>query len=309
MRKPQPAKVPCDGDMTPYKSGFIAIVGAPNAGKSTLLNRLLGQKIAITSERPQTTRHRILGIVNLPQAQMICLDTPGIHQADRPLNVRLVDVAIKTLTDVDLVVFVTDCASRADNAEKIIIKALQKKKPPVILAMNKVDLVDKTSLLPLMNDWKGAYPFRAIVPISAADGTQIDDLVAEMVAVLPEGPQYYPEETLTDMPERFIAAEMIREKIFRLTGEEIPYAAAVTVESFKELPEKGLIDIRATIHVERESQKPIIIGKGGSMLRRIGWQAREDIEKLVGCKVFLKLWVRVDKRWTKDPAAIRRFGY
>ncbi|MEE9567000.1 MAG: GTPase Era [Desulfobacteria bacterium] len=294
---------------TPFKSGFVAIIGAPNVGKSTLLNQLLGQKIAITSEKPQTTRHRILGIAHLPGAQLIFLDTPGIHRAKGPLNVRMVEVALKVLSDVDLVLFMTDAASPDDVSDEVILESLKKKNLPSILAINKVDLVNKEKLLPLMEQWDEAYPFRAIVPISALHRTQVDKLVTEMVTLLPEGPQYYPEESVTDMPERFIAAEMIREKVFRLTSQEIPYGVAVTVESFKERSEKHLIDIQATIHVERESQKPMIIGKGGKMLKQIGEQARKDIERMVGCKVFLKLWVRVQKRWTRDEKAIRRFGY
>jgi GTP-binding protein Era len=293
----------------PFKSGFVAFIGAPNVGKSTLLNQLLGQKIAITSKKPQTTRHRILGVAHLPGAQLIFLDTPGIHRAKGSLNIRIVEVALKVLGEVDLVVFITDAAFPEDASDKIILESLTKRNLPVILAINKVDLVDKSTLLPLMDEWSEAYPFKAIVPISALKGTQVDCLVAEMVAVLPEGPKYYPEDSVTDLPERLIAAEMIREKVFRLTGEEIPYAVAVTVESFKERPKKDLIDIEATIHVERESQKPMVIGKAGRMLKRIGEQAREDIEHMVGCKVFLKLWVRVQKKWTRDPGAVRRFGY
>lgn len=295
--------------MAAFKSGFIAIIGAPNVGKSTLLNQLLGQKIAITSEKPQTTRHRILGVAHLPEVQLVFLDTPGIHRARGPLNVRMVEVALKVLGDVDLVVFITDAASPDNAADEIILESLRKRNLPAILAINKVDLVEKEPLLPLIEQWQAAYPFRAIVPISALERIQIDDLVAEMVAVLPEGPQYYPEDSVTDMPERFIAAEMIREKVFRLSGQEIPYGVAVTVESFKKRPGKDLIDIQATIHVERDSQKPIIIGKAGRMLKRIGEQARIDIEQMVGRKVFLKLWVRVQKKWTRDTKAIKRFGY
>lgn len=294
---------------TPFKSGFVAIIGAPNVGKSTLLNQLLGQKIAITSEKPQTTRHRILGVAHMPGAQLIFLDTPGIHRAKGPLNVRMVEVALKVLGDVDLVLFMTDAASPDDVSDEIILESLKKKNLPSILAINKVDLVNKEKLLPLMEQWDEAHAFHAIVPISALQRIQVDELAAEMVALLPEGPQYYPEESVTDMPERFIAAEMVREKVFRLTSQEIPYGVAVTVESFKERTEKNLIDIQATIHVERESQKPMIIGKGGKMLKQIGEQARVDIERMVGCKVFLKLWVRVQKRWTRDEKAIRRFGY
>lgn len=295
--------------MSPYRSGFIAIIGAPNVGKSTLLNQLLGQKIAITSEKPQTTRHRILGVVHQPEAQLIFLDTPGIHRARGTLNVRMVEVAMKVMGDVDLVVFLTDATYPDNPSDGIILKYLRKRDLPVILTINKVDLMEKGRLLPQIEQWQNAYPFRAIVPISALERIQLDELVAEMVAVLPEGPRYYPEETVTDQTERFIAAEIIREKVFRLTGEEIPYAVAVTVESFKKRPDKNMVDIHAAIHVERNSQKGIIIGKAGRMLKRIGEQAREDIERMVGRKVFLKLWVRVQKNWTRDERAIRRFGY
>ncbi len=295
--------------MSPSRSGFIAIIGAPNVGKSTLLNQLLGQKIAITSEKPQTTRHRILGVVHQPEAQLIFLDTPGIHRARGTLNVRMVEVAMKVLGDVDLVVFLTDATYPDNPSDGIILKFLKTRDLPVILTINKVDLMEKERLLPQIEQWQNAYPFRAIVPISALERIQLDELVAEMVAVLPEGPRYYPEETVTDQTERFIAAEIIREKVFRLTGEEIPYAVAVTVESFKKRLDKNMVDIHAAIHVERNSQKGIIIGKAGRMLKRIGEQAREDIERMVGRKVFLKLWVRVQKNWTRDERAIRRFGY
>lgn len=295
--------------MSPSRSGFIAIIGAPNVGKSTLLNQLLGQKIAITSEKPQTTRHRILGVVHQPEAQLIFLDTPGIHRARGTLNVRMVEVAMKVMGDVDLVVFLTDATYPDNPSDGIILKFLKTRDLPVILTINKVDLMEKGRLLPQIEQWQNAYPFRAIVPISALERIQLDELVAEMVAVLPEGPRYYPEETVTDQTERFIAAEIIREKVFRLTGEEIPYAVAVTVESFKKRPDKNMVDIHAAIHVERNSQKGIIIGKAGRMLKRIGEQAREDIERMVGRKVFLKLWVRVQKNWTRDERAIRRFGY
>ena len=248
-------------------------------------------------------------MAHLPGAQLVFLDTPGIHQAKGPLNRRIVEVALKVLGDVDIVVFITNAASPENSSDEIVLESLKKGNLPVILAINKVDLVKKAELLSLIGRWHEAYPFKAIVPISALQRIQIDELVAEMVAVLPEGPQYYPEDSVTDMSERFIAAEMIREKVFRLTSQEIPYGVAVTVESFKKRPEKSLIDIQATIHVEREAQKPIIIGKAGSMLRRIGKQARMDIERMVGCKVFLKLWVRVQKNWTHDTSAIKRFGY
>jgi len=294
---------------TPFKSGFVAIIGAPNVGKSTLLNQILGQKIAITSEKPQTTRHRIIGVAHEPGAQLVFLDTPGIHRAKGPLNASMVGVALKTLEDVDLVLFIIDAARQDGELDEVIFESLKKSHLPIILVLNKVDLVKKKRLLPLMETWNKSYPFRSIVPISALQGAQVDVLIKEMIEVLPEGPPYYPEDSVTDLPERFIAAEIIREKVFRLTGEEIPYSVAVTVESFKERPEKNLVEILSTIHVERESQKPIIIGKGGKMLKRIGEQARQEIERMVGRKVFLKLWVRVEKKWTKDLKTIKKFGY
>jgi len=292
-----------------FKSGFVALFGAPNTGKSTLLNRLIGEKISITSRKPQTTRNRILGVLHRPSAQLVFIDTPGVHHDKNPLNIRIVEEAISALGDVDIVMVLLDVAKPDPGSENYVIEKIKEQKRPVILALNKIDLVKKKELLAIIDKWSEIYAFHAIIPVSAKHGTQVDELVKEMVAVLPEGPKYYPEESVTDMPERFIAAEMIREKVFRLTEQEIPYGVAVTVESFKERPEKDLIEIQATIHVERESQKPMIIGKGGKMLKRIGEQAREDIEVMVGRKIFLKLWVRVQKKWTQDAAAIRRFGY
>ena len=292
-----------------FKSGFVAIVGAPNVGKSTLLNRILGQKIAITSDKPQTTRHRILGIAHLPEAQIIFLDTPGVHKGKKALNRHLVDVAMKALGEVDLVLFMIEASVDQQVSDEIILRAVEEKKHPMILVINKVDTIEKPSLLPVMEHWEKKYPFQAVVPISALRGTQIDSLMTEMIAALPPGPPYFPEDTITDAPERFIAAEMIREKVFRLTGEEVPYAVAVTIASFKERPGKNLVDIHATIHVEKNSHKPIIIGKNGQMLKRIGASARKDIERMVGRKVFLKLWVRVQKNWTRDEKAMRKLGY
>jgi GTP-binding protein Era len=294
---------------TPFKSGFVAIIGAPNVGKSTLLNQILGQKIAITSEKPQTTRHRIIGVAHRADAQLVFLDTPGIHRAKGPLNARLVDIALKAAEDVDLVLFMTDVSRQDSESDEVILESLKKSRLPIILVLNKVDLVKKRNLLPLIESWNKSYPFQSIVPISALQGAQVDVLVKEMIDVLPQGPPYYPEDSVTDLPERFIAAEIIREKVFRLTGEEIPHSVAVTVESFKERPEKKLVEILSTIHVERDSQKPIIIGKGGRMLKQIGERARHEIEQMVGQKVFLKLWVRVQKKWTKDLKAIKKFGY
>jgi GTP-binding protein Era len=294
---------------TPFKSGFIAIIGAPNVGKSTLLNQILGQKISITSEKPQTTRTRILGVLHRPHAQLIFLDTPGVHQTKQTLNKRMVKVALGTLGDVDQILYLIDASRPDEESDDFLLKNIKKIKTPVILAINKVDLIEKESLLPLMETWIKRHPFHAVVPISALKNIQIDQLLDEMSALLPEGPLYFPEDTITDQPVRLIASEMIREKIFRLTSKEIPYSVAVTIDTFKERPDKNRVDIEASIHVERDSQKGIIIGKGGAMLKNIGRMARLDIQRLVGSPVFLKLWVRVQKNWSRDAKALSGFGY
>lgn len=291
-----------------FKSGFVTIAGAPNAGKSTLLNRMLGEKISITSRKPQTTRNRILGVVHRPASQLVFIDTPGVHKTrGSSLNVRMVEQAITAMGDVDLLLLVVDVAAPDVLSEEFLMEKIKKQKKPVVLALNKIDLVKKNLILEFIDKWSQVYPFEAIVPISAKHGAQVDELLGIMERLLPEGPPLFPEDMLTDASERFIVAEMIREKVFRLTGEEIPYATAVTVESFTAKP--NLVTIHATIHVERDSQKGIIIGKGGSKLKKIGEEARKDIERLLGSKVFLKLFVRVQKNWSRDTRALRRFGY
>jgi GTP-binding protein Era len=292
-----------------FKSGYVAIVGAPNAGKSTLLNRMLGEKISITSKKPQTTRNRILGVVHRPDVQIVFIDTPGIFRAKDTLNLRIVDTALSAIGDADMILFVLDAAHPDPTSEYFLVKRLQKQERPVILALNKIDLIEKTDLLALIEKWSTQYRFDIIVPISATEGTQIDALIGAMENFLPPGPPYFPEDALTDLPERFIAAEMIRESIFRLTGEEIPYATAVTVDSFKEEKNGRLIKIEATIHLERDSQKGIIIGKEGSKLKRIGTESRKKIEHMLDTKVYLKLFVRIQKNWRKDTRALRKFGY
>jgi GTP-binding protein Era len=292
-----------------FKSGYVAIVGAPNAGKSTLLNRLLGEKISITSKKPQTTRNRILGVVHRPGAQIVFIDTPGIFAAKDTLNLRIVDTALSALGDSDIILFVLDAANPDPASEYFLGKRLQKQKRPVIVALNKIDLIEKTDLLAVIKKWSTQYHFDVIVPISATEGTQIDELIEAMEKFLPTGPPYFPEDALTDASLRFIAAEMIRETIFRLTGEEIPYATAVTVDSFKEENDGRLVKIEATIHLERSSQKGIIIGKDGSKLKRIGTESRKKIEHMLDTRVYLKLFVRVQKNWRKDTRALRKFGY
>lgn len=292
-----------------FKSGYVAIAGPPNAGKSTLLNRMLGEKISITSKKPQTTRNRILGVLHRPDLQMVFFDTPGVFQAKGKLNMRIVDTALSAVGDADLILVVIDAAQPDNDAEHYLVKRLQNQKKPAILALNKIDLVEKSSLLEIIDRWSNRYPFRGVVPISAKESIQIDELLQAMAAALPPGPPYFPPDILTDVSERFLAAELIREQVLRLTGEEIPYATAVTVDSFKEKNRDKLVKIEATIHLERDSQKGIVIGKKGGKLKQIGIQSRQQIERMLGTKVYLKLFVRVQKNWRKDTKAIRRFGY
>ena len=292
-----------------FKSGFISLIGRPNVGKSTLLNLLLGEKIAIISDKPQTTRNRILGIKNHPGGQIIFLDTPGIHRARSRLNQSMVKVALATYNEVDGVCFMIE-ADHPDNDENdFILETLSKVKRAVFLVINKIDLIPKSELLPIMERYSRLRPFVQIIPISALLGDGAEVLLGELLKVLPEGPKLFPEDMITDLPERFLVAELIREKVFQLTREEIPYATAVAVEDFKEREEKNLIVIKATIQVERESQKGILIGDKGQMLKEIGRLARQEIEALLGAKVFLQLWVKVEKNWREDPRALRRLGY
>lgn len=292
-----------------FRSGFIALVGAPNAGKSTLLNRILGEKISITSRRPQTTRNRILGVRHRPATQIVFFDTPGVHKATNLLNERIVETALATASDADVILAVVDASRPDPDAEKLILNKIKTEKKPVVMVLNKIDLVHKTSLLELIDNWSQIYAFDDIVPVSATKGTQVDQLVALLEERMPIGPPFFPEDALTDQPERFLAAEMIREKIFRLTGEEIPYSTAVTIDEFKEEKKGSLIRIHASIHMERVSQKGIIIGKGGKMLKAIGEKSRLDMERFFGTRIFLKLFVRVQKNWRKDTRALKKFGY
>jgi len=292
-----------------FKCGFVSIIGAPNVGKSTLLNRLVGEKIAIISPKPQTTRNRILGVKTTSDYQMVFLDTPGIHRARGNLNVTMVRTALATLSTVDLILFLVEALSPDDKRNQKVIQALQGAETETLVVVNKIDLAPEKSLKEITELFEGLHRFKGPTCISALHGVGIDDLLTQIVALLPAGPAYYPRDTLTDLPERFFCAEIIREKIMHLTSEEIPYAVAVTIGSFKEDEQKSLIRIQADIHVERSSQKGIIIGKGGSMLREIGKQARLDMEQLLGARVFLQLWVRIQKKWRKDPRALKEFGY
>lgn len=293
-----------------FHSGFAAITGAPNVGKSTLLNAMIGEKISITSPKPQTTRNRIAGVVHGSGFQIVFLDTPGVHKSDKLFNRKIVDVALSAMDEVDLILMIVDAADPSPASESLLVDKIAEKKPlPAILALNKIDLVEKSLLLEQIQKWADLDIFSEIVPISAKTGLQVPRLVTAMAGHLPPGPAYYPEDALTDVPERFIVAEMIREKVFARTGQEIPYSTAVTIERFAGDEKKDLVRIHAVIHVERDSQKGIVIGNRGRMLKTIGSEARKDIESLLGTRVFLELFVRVEKDWSKKPGAIRKLGY
>lgn len=293
-----------------FRSGFIAICGPPNAGKSTLINRLTGEKISITSDKPQTTRNRILGIVNRDRAQLVFMDTPGIFKATGKLNTRIVNSAISALADVDIILLMIDVSSRSrKNDEALVVNHLEKTGKPVVLALNKIDLIKKPAILEYIEQWRTVYPFAHIFPVSAKEGDQTVELLGALEALLPPGDSLFPEEMVTDMPERFIAAEMIREKIFRMTNQEIPYATAVSIDTFQEKKDGALIHIQATIHVEKSSQKGIIIGKKGQMLKEIGEKSRRDIQRMTGAKVYLELFVRVQDKWRSNDMILTEFGY
>jgi GTP-binding protein Era len=291
-----------------FRSGFIGIVGRPNVGKSTLFNAILGDKISIITPKPQTTRNRITGIKNYPDAQLIFLDTPGIHKPKTLLNRAIVKTAQEAMVGVDLLLMLVESHVGVHPEDLLLIRSLKKTKTPVILAINKIDLIEKKLLLPLIDRFSALYEFREIFPISALTAYGIEDLLDTVKSMLPEGPKYYPDDLQTDATERFIAAEFIREKITMHTKHEVPYSTAVEIDSFKDDEAKNMIRISATINVERESQKAIMIGQKGSMLKKIGTEARLDMEKLFGTKVFLQLFVRVRKEWTESEKRLQEFG-
>lgn len=295
-------------DRPAFRSGFVVIIGRPNVGKSTLLNRIVGQKIAITSPKPQTTRNRILGIQNFVHAQVLFIDTPGIHDAHSPLNRYMVEQARSACLDGDVVLWLVE-ADRPVDQDPMIPRLLEQSKRPVLLVINKIDMIAKESLLPLIDAYRQICPFASVVPVSALHGDGIERLLGEIPALLPEGPRYYPDDQLTDLPERFIVAEMIREQILMRTRDEVPYGVAVLVERFEENPGRNMVGIDAVINVEREAQKRILVGKGGIMIRQIGRAARLEIERLLGTKVHLELFVRVQKNWTRSGRLMKEFGY
>jgi GTP-binding protein Era len=292
----------------PHRSGYVGLVGRPNVGKSTLLNRILGQKLSIVSRRPQTTRNRILGIHNDDDAQILFLDTPGIHPSGgKLLNKRMVDQALGALDDVDLVVLIVDVQREPTPQEgSLVLQRVAAREQPAILVLNKIDLVEKSALLPLIAAWSEAAAFSAVIPISAKTGDGVDPLLKEIVSRLPEGPAWFPKDQITNVTERFVVGELIREQAFRCLDREVPYSIAVEVEEFEE--EEGRVRVMARIWVERDSQKGIVIGKGGLMLKRIGSAARGEMGRLLGCRVRLDITVGVDAGWTHRKGAVDRLG-
>lgn len=292
-----------------FKSGFVTLIGRPNVGKSTLMNRLIGQKIAITSKKPQTTRNRIQTVYTDEKGQIVFLDTPGIHKAKNKLGEYMVNVAEWTLNEVDVVLWLVEPTNYIGAGEQHILEKLRKVKTPVILVINKTDMVKKEEILSYIDTYRKEYDFAEIVPLSALRGQNTDILVDLIFKYLPYGPMFYDEDTITDQPERQIVAELIREKALHALSEEIPHGIAVTIERMKERENGSIIDIDATIICERDSHKGIIIGKGGSMLKKIGTNARFEIERLLDSKVNLKLWVKVKKDWRDSDFLIKNFGY
>lgn len=291
-----------------HKSGFVAVIGRPNVGKSTLINHLIGQKIAIMSDKPQTTRNRILCVLTQPDAQIVFLDTPGVHKPLHKLGEYMANTVENTLREVDAILFVVDVTEKFGAGERFIIDHLKATKRPVILIINKIDRVKNEDILPIIANYAAQYDFAGVVPVSAKNKLNLDHILSEVKKYLPEGPEYYPEDMVTDQPERLIAAEMVREKVLELTRDEVPHAVAVDVDEMA-TRSKGDVYIRATIYVERDSQKGIVIGGHGSMLREIGQRARHDIEVLLGAKVYLDLWVKVRKDWRNRDAILKSFGF
>ncbi len=290
-----------------YRSGFVTLIGRPNVGKSTLMNYLIGQKIAITSRKPQTTRNRIQTVLTTEEGQIVFVDTPGIHKAKNKLGEYMVHVAERTLNEVDVVLWLVEPSTFIGAGEQHIVEQLKKTKTPVVLVINKSDTVKKEELLPCIAKYNEIYPFADIVPVSARTGDNTDELLKVIMKYLPYGPQFYDEDTITDQPERQIVAELIREKALHALNEEIPHGIAVSIESMKR--RKKLMDIEATIICEKDSHKGIIIGKQGAMLKKIGSNARYEIERLLDCKVNLQLWVKVKRDWRDSDFLIKNFGY
>jgi GTP-binding protein Era len=292
----------------PFRAGFVTVVGRPNVGKSTLVNRLVGQKVAIVSDKPQTTRNRILAVCNRPEAQLVLFDTPGLHKPEHTMNRRMVEAATRSIGQGDVVLWMVDVAEGQGAGDRYVADLLRKARPPVVLGLNKIDLVkDKKRLLPAIDSYLRLIQPAEVVPFSARTGDNVDRLADVLIARLPEGEKLYPDDFLTDQPERFFVAEMIRERILAKTREEIPYTTGVVVESFRE--EKELVRIEATVFVERENHKGILIGRGGAMLKAVGSEARKEIEAFLGTKVYLGLFVKVSERWRESASVLQRMGF
>jgi GTP-binding protein Era len=291
----------------PRRAGFVAILGRPNAGKSTLLNRLVGQKIAIVTAKPQTTRNRIQGIVTRPEGQIVFIDTPGLHEAETALGRQMMREVAAALEGIDVLLLMVDASRALPQADELLLERAKRFRGKTILALNKVDRVPKPKLLPLIDAFQKAFPFSAIVPISAIKGSGCDELLEEILRLLPEGEPYFPEDQVTDQPERFLAAEIVREKAIQVMYHEVPYALAVFVEKFEESPR--LLRIEATMNVERDTQKKILIGHKGEMLKKIGTEARKELEEIFGVKVYLGLFVKVAPDWRENPQKVRELDW
>ncbi len=290
------------------KFGYVSLVGRPNVGKSTLLNRLVGTKLAIVSDKPQTTRNRIIGVRTFPQGQVVFVDTPGIHKPGHRMNVRMVDVALEALRDADIVGVLLDVSEPPGPGDRFVLDLADAATSPVFLILNKIDLIAKPKLLPLIESLRSAHRFAEIVPVSAATGDNVNRLEEALLAHLPEGEPLYPLDYLTDQPERFFVAEIVREQVLANTRQELPFSTAVAVDRFEEPDERGLMRLYCTILVERESQKPLLIGRGGEMVKRIGSAAREELERFFGKRVFLDLRVKVRGAWREDDRALDELG-
>lgn len=296
-------------DYDGFKSGFVSIIGRPNVGKSTFMNKVLGQKVSIMSDKPQTTRNKIQGVYTKDNAQMIFIDTPGIHKPKHELGEHMMKVARNTLRETEVILFVINAAEKIGRGDEFIIDMLKNTKTPIILVLNKIDLIHPDELIKQIEVYKDKLDFSDVVPISALQGNNIDRLLSVLESHLPEGPMYYPEDRITDHPEHFIVSELIREKALHHLSQELPHAIGVEVLKMKGDDDGGKVKVEALIYVERESQKGMVIGKGGKMLKEIGRQARLDIENLLGSKVYLELWVKVQKDWRNKPTFIRSLGY
>ncbi len=292
-----------------FRSGFVALIGRPNVGKSTLMNHVIGQKIAIMSDKPQTTRNKIRGVYTDETGQIVFLDTPGIHKPHSKLGEMLVRTSQNALQEVDLILFLVDAATGAGPGDQFIMEHLKVVKTPVFLVVNKIDQVHPDQLLPLIDRYRNSFSFAEVVPISALQGNNTGTLLQQIFSYLPEGPMYYPADQVTDHPERFIVGELIREKVLELTREEVPHSVAVVVEEMKARPDGRIVDVMATIYTERPSQKGILIGKKGTLLKEVGSRARKDIERLLGVKIFLDLWIKVKKDWRNEDIMLRKLGY